>query len=119
MSHRSVARYPVAFFNEDYPSCELHLSEQGKHCSPGCEFFRCSKRAMDYHSSKVYCRWTDDDCIGPACNYALCSKHQLLPDGTCGLAIKRRTVEEKIPEEDIPRKMKNRLLRRIKDEELI
>jgi len=35
------------------------------------------------------------------------------------LAIKRRTVEEKIPEEDIPRKMKNRLLRRIKDEELI
>jgi len=35
------------------------------------------------------------------------------------LAIKRRTVEEKIPEEILPKKMKNKLLRRIKDEELI
>jgi len=75
---------------------------------------------MSYHGSTVHCIWTDDECIGPACNYALCSRNQLLPDGTCGLTVKRRTIEEEeIPEESIPRKMKSKILRRIKDEELI
>ncbi len=115
--HRSVALGSA--FNEDHSSCESRLSEQGKQCSPKCQFFRCSKRALDYHSSSIYCKWTGDDCIGPACNYVLCSRYQLLPDGTCGLTIKRRTVEEKVPEEEIPGELKKRILRRVKNEELI
>ena len=35
------------------------------------------------------------------------------------MTIKRRTVEERVPEEEIPGKLKKRILRRVKDEELI
>lgn len=101
-------------------SCGSHLSEKGKLCSPRCKFFTCVKHAMVRHSSIVYCKWTGDECIGPACNYASCSRHMLLSNGTCGLTIKRRgTVEERMPEEGIPERIRTKILRRIKDEGLI
>jgi len=44
----------------------------------------------------------------------------LLSNGTCGLTIKRRgTVEERMPEEGIPERIRTKILRRIKDEGLI
>jgi len=71
------------------------------------------------HSGKPFCRWADDDCQGPTCSYATCIRGRLLADGTCGTSLKRRTLEEKGPEEELPSvKLKGRILRKVSEEEI-
>ena len=65
-------------------------------CTPLCPFraFICTKRALSIrrYGTKIvsYCSWTGDNCIGYRCQFALCSRHALLPDGTCGLTVRRK-----------------------------
>lgn len=47
----------------------------------------------------VFCSLTNDLCIGYKCNYAMCAKHALLPDGTCALSIQQRVKSKEIEEE--------------------
>ncbi|MCJ7770739.1 hypothetical protein MUP37_04080 [Candidatus Bathyarchaeota archaeon] len=70
---------------------------------------------------RVYCRWADDDCSGPSCNYAICLQRRLVSGGQCGLTIRRKTGEEIAPEnaDKIDVKVKGKLLRRFRDDELI
>jgi len=74
------------------------LPKELNSCFPGCEFFRCGQRALNYQGKRAYCRWADDDCAGATCNYTVCLKGRLLPNGTCGLTIKRKTSEEATPD---------------------
>jgi len=75
--------------------------------------------------NRIYCRWADDDCVGYSCNYAICVRGRLLPKGICSLAVKRKTDKETNPEEihpDIPInniKLKGKLLRRFREDEII
>jgi len=58
--------------------------------------------------------WTSDPCEPKSCNYAICSKRQLLDNGVCGLSIKRKTQESTRPE-DIFRdeiKVRGKLMRK-------
>ncbi|MFQ6084954.1 MAG: hypothetical protein ACE5OY_01620 [Candidatus Bathyarchaeia archaeon] len=57
------------------------------------------KRALVYRGDSPWCKLTDDGCDPRECSYAICVKRRLLPNGTCGLAIKRRTTEGVRPEE--------------------
>ena len=61
-----------------------------------------------------YCRWVDDQCDVKACAYASCMRSVLLPDGLCGMTVKRRTREElEVPteEEDLGMRLKKKLER--------
>jgi hypothetical protein len=53
------------------------------------------------------------------CTYAMCVKRRLLPRGTCGETIKRKTVEKQ-PEEIDSRtvKLKGRTLRKLGEKEI-
>ena len=70
---------------------------------------------------RIYCRWADDDCSGPECNYAICIKRRLLTGRVCGLTIRRKTREEALPEatQGVNVLVKGKLLRRFRDDELI
>ncbi|HYB92863.1 MAG TPA: hypothetical protein VED00_01820 [archaeon] len=71
------------------------------------------------NNGKPFCRWADDDCQGPTCTYASCIRGRLLANGTCAASLKRRTLEEKGPEEEQPSlKLKGKILRKISDDEL-
>jgi len=63
-------------------------------CNPLCRFFRCAKKVLDYRRDPPWCNWVDAPCIGYQCPYAQCNQMKLLPDGRCGLFVKRKTVEE-------------------------
>ena len=96
------------------------LTESPKRCFPGCESFRCGQKALVYKSQRIYCRWADDDCSGPECNYAICLQRRLVGGGLCSLTIRRKTDEEIAPEDlKIDVKAKGKLLRRFRDDELI
>jgi len=80
-----------------------------KKCTPLCPHFKCTKQALVYRvegGRKIaFCRWAGDLCKGYKCNFAICERHSLLPDGTCGLTIRvkrSRSIEEeaKILEEE-------------------
>ena len=110
-------------------------------CNPTCKFFRCAKRALivkgrrqfQRHSRRgnplergliALCNWAGDLCQGPACQYAFCEKRALLPDGTCGLNLRRerrkiRSIEEEAEKDELRVKLKGKTLRRIKDLEYI
>ena len=62
-----------------------------KRCDPICEFFECKQKALSRNRNLVFCKWGEDECQGPSCNYASCIKGRLLANGLCGLAIRRRT----------------------------
>jgi hypothetical protein len=70
---------------------------------------------------RIYCRWADDDCSGPECNYAICLQRRLLTGGVCGFTIRRKTREEVAPEatQGVNVLVKGKLLRRFRDDELI
>ena len=74
-----------------------------KKCNPICNYFQCSKHAKfikNVNGRKiVYCKWIKDKCIGYKCQYAICLKHALLPDGICALSIRTAYREKSIEEE--------------------
>ena len=65
-------------------------------CTPICPFraFMCARRALVIRrrGGRLYafCEWTGDRCIGWRCQYAVCMRHALSPDGKCGLLMKRK-----------------------------
>ena len=75
---------------------------------------------MNFRGQRAYCRWADDECTGGTCNYALCIKSRLLPQGVCGLAVKRITNEDAVPEtlEKPKVKLRGKILKRFKEEEI-
>jgi len=72
-------------------------------CNPACSYFQCSKHAKIIRNINgrkiVYCRWIRDRCIGYRCQYAICLKHALLPNGICALSIRTAHREKSIEEE--------------------
>jgi len=75
---------------------------------------------MQFRGGKVYCRFADDLCSGPNCKYAICIRNRLLPDGTCGLTVKRVTSLSEIPPEKAVKgfKVKGKLKQRLGEEEI-
>jgi len=69
---------------------------------------------------RLYCRWADDDCSGPECNYVICLQKRLLAGGTCGLTVRRKTKEELAPEavQGVDIRVKGKLLRRFREDDL-
>ena len=78
-----------------------------------------------YIKKSVYCRWADDECVGSSCNYAICIRRKLLPNGLCGLSVKRKTNKETSNEAlNVDIEMNNinvrgKLLRRFREDDLI
>jgi hypothetical protein len=58
--------------------------------------------ALDIHRDPPWCNWVNSACIGYRCPYSSCAQVKLLPDGRCGVFVKRKTVEKE-PEELLPR----------------
>jgi len=52
-----------------------------------------------FQGSKTWCRWAEDECSAAACSYAMCVRGRILPNGLCGLTVRRRTAELEGPEE--------------------
>ncbi len=48
---------------------------------------------------QAYCRWVGDTCTGDTCNYVICTRSRLLPNGVCGMTIKRLTKEDEFDPE--------------------
>jgi hypothetical protein len=92
-----------------------------KKCSPFCDAFRCGQRALSISRQNIYCRWADDECSGATCNYAICVRGKLLTGGICGLTVRRKTSEEPVQENNFETgvRIRGKLLRRFKEEELI
>jgi len=67
-------------------------------CNPLCRFFRCAKKALDFKRNPPWCRWVNAPCIGYKCPYAQCIQVKMLPDGRCGLFVKRKTEEKEAPD---------------------
>ena len=97
------------------------MAEEPKPCYPACDSFKCGQRALTQMGQRIYCRWADDDCSGPRCNYALCLQKRLLAGGICGLTVRRKTKEELAPEATpgVSVLVKGKLLRRFREDELI
>jgi len=90
-----------------------------KFCSPKCRFFRCGKHALVFRRGEPWCTWTDERCDVANCTYALCIRRRLLPNGVCGEAIKRRTVERKPEEEFTPiLRVRGKTIKKLGDKEL-
>jgi hypothetical protein len=73
----------------------LNLEENGKQCSPVCDFFQCGQRKLigkkgSGTPSETVCGWVGDPCEGSKCAYGMCFKGKLRPNGSCGLL--ERTV---------------------------
>lgn len=89
-----------------------------KHCFPRCEFFRCVKRAAVHRGNNVWCTWTDEKCNISNCNYAVCVKRRLLPNGICGETLKRKTTEKEPEEIGPPVKLRGKIVKKIGEEEI-
>lgn len=95
------------------------MSTQVKVCSPTCQSFKCAKAAVVNRQEGVWCRWTDETCDVANCTYAMCVKRRLLPRGTCGETIKRKTVERQPEEITGPTvKLKGRAFRKLGEKEI-
>jgi len=74
-------------------------------CTPQCPFraFKCTKNSLVIRRRRdrleALCEWTGDRCIGWRCQFAVCIRHALLPDGTCSLMIERKDRKPPIDEE--------------------
>ena len=70
---------------------------------------------------RLYCRWADDDCVGPSCNYAMCIRGKLLSGRVCGMYIRRKTDEGMGPEaikvESI--RLRGKLHQRLKEDDIL
>ncbi len=93
---------------------------QPKKCSPRCEFFSCGQKALQVRRGRFYCKFAGDLCEGASCKFAICIRNKLLPDGTCGLTVKRLTPSTEIPPEKavVGFKVKGKLKQRLGEEEL-
>ncbi|MCS7139144.1 MAG: hypothetical protein N3F04_02075 [Candidatus Nezhaarchaeota archaeon] len=82
-----------------------------KQCNVWCEFFKCAKKAIirpamnpyrgQTHQSMLICRETSGECLGQKCQYAICIKNALLPNGLCGLEYRMekrqvRSIEQEV-----------------------
>lgn len=81
----------------------MHSSDVS--CSPLCSFkaFTCYKNALVYRRGRrgveAFCTWIGDACIGWKCQYAGCTRHALLPDGTCRLKLEKLKPKESAEED--------------------
>jgi len=62
-------------------------------CNPLCRYFRCARRALNFRRNPPWCNWVNAPCTGYKCPYAQCVQVKMLPDGRCGLFVKRKTKE--------------------------
>ncbi len=93
--------------------------EKPKECTPKCEFFRCTQKAMRFEPGGVYCRLGDDPCEGYICKYCFCLRNRLLSNGMCGMTMKRVTAALEIPPESVEGiAVKGKLQKRIREKEL-
>ena len=89
-------------------------------CWPKCIWFKCAKRALTFRSGTAWCSWTNDNCIGPSCSYALCIRSKLLPGNRCGLVVRRITVDKvKLKDFELNLKIPGKLAQRIGNKEEI
>ena len=66
---------------------------------------------------RAFCRWVGDKCTGDTCNYVICTRSRLLPNGICGMTIKRQTKEDEFdPDmlEELEIDVKGKLKKRFK-----
>lgn len=115
-----------------------------KKCKPTCPYFKCGQKALFIRRPRheqsprgfkgepesrpmagiAWCNWVGDVCVGASCSYAFCEKRVLLPNGVCGLEerVTRPTVrsieEEAKREEEVLRKAKEKVLKKIGSEYL-
>ncbi|UCB60448.1 MAG: hypothetical protein JSW72_10205 [Candidatus Bathyarchaeota archaeon] len=90
-----------------------------KYCSPRCSLFKCGKLAATPRGKDVWCRWTDERCNVANCNFATCVKRRLLPQGTCGETIKRKTTEKRMDEiVGPPVRLRGKVLRKVGEKEI-
>ena len=54
---------------------------------------------MKMQGRSVWCTWTSEPCNPANCNYAICMKRRILPNGVCAFSVKRKTREEEQPED--------------------
>jgi len=108
-----------------------------KKCTPTCPYFRCAKRALIIKRNQRHggnqryrqntgiaiCTWANDRCEGSKCTFAFCAKRALLPDGTCGLELRKRhqkirSIEDEAEKEEISLKIRGKAFKKLKDIEL-
>jgi len=108
--------------NKPKPNLELrfvYALAATKFCSSNCRFFKCGKRALIYRGRIPWCSWTNEECTPRNCQYAVCVKRKLLPNGVCGDTIRRRTVERKPEEEVLPTiRVRGKFFKKLRDKEL-
>lgn len=74
-------------------------------CTPLCPFraFKCTKNALVIRRKRdrleALCEWTGERCIGWRCQFMVCMRHALMPDGTCNLMVERKERKPPIDEE--------------------
>lgn len=84
-------------------------------CSPNCEFFKCSKKAIGHKTNvggrpRLTCNFVEGDlCSGFRCTYSFCAKHKLKTDGTCGL---EESAQPKEDDETIEQKFEAELTKK-------
>ncbi|MHA1835334.1 MAG: hypothetical protein ACTSYQ_00130 [Candidatus Odinarchaeia archaeon] len=108
---------------------DLNDALKPKKCTPVCEFFRCSQRALKIQNNKgrkvAMCYFVPggDYCQGANCNYGFCAKHKLKPGNLCGLYVKpkKKRIEVNQSEENKDWvgniQFKNKVLKRIKNKD--
>ncbi len=97
----------------------------GEFCNSLCPFFKCAKGALVFGSKVIkgrpqkvaYCRWVGDVCLGYKCQFAMCERRALLPNGKCAYAIKFKDESEEmfkeIEKSDYDTKVKSILSRKV------
>lgn len=70
-----------------------------KYCFPKCRDFKCMKRSLRFRGRQAWCEWTSEPCDLKSCTYATCYRRQLLDNGVCGKTMKRKTREDRGPDE--------------------
>lgn len=63
---------------------------------------------MQMQGRLVWCTWTSEPCNPASCNYAICVKRRILPNGVCASSIRRRTREDEQPEDLLKDELKVR-----------
>jgi hypothetical protein len=92
---------------------------QAKACSPTCPSFKCAKNSAWYRRDGVMCRWTEEMCNVANCQYSMCVKRRLLPQGICGETVRRKTVEKDFEDDfNEPVRLRGKALRKFGDREI-
>jgi len=93
---------------------------QSKACTPTCNSFKCAQNNVFFRRDSVGCRLTEEKCTVANCTYSMCMKRRLLPGGTCGEMVKRKTVERDVEDDfsDESIRFKGKALRKLGDKEI-